>query len=159
MYDYYGVPGVRELCHQIKNGIVPEKVMDEMASWVNEGVLVPIPSHTGIPTYTETLAKGISRRTGLKVYPVLTSNPHEPLYYNRDAELYMTTAWNKAMAIKLVTAKPKKVYLLDNVISTGKTFDTAKECLVNELGIQREIIFPLVYAIERRSYERLHVRT
>ena len=101
--------------------------------------LVPAPQHTGNAEYTLEIAKRIAQANpDCEVLDILKCEPHEPLYNQKkdgnrkpDLELYLDE--------KPSVPENAKIFLVDNVISTGQTFNTANELFDGKL-------IPLAYA-------------
>lgn len=84
--SYYGDPGVRQICHEVKQNEVPDlkqKAIEQIAenlvkrNFVKLGdVLIPAPQHTGDAEYTKEIAELISGKTGAVVADVLKCTPH-----------------------------------------------------------------------------------
>lgn len=151
MLEYY-VDGANVLCHAAKDGSM--EALDIMAKAIatseqipQNAVLVPVPQHTGRAGYTRILAEKISLITGAEVYDVLACKPHDSTYEAKkkgiepDFSFFLTG--------NIPSGRP--VYLVDNVISTGRTFHEARKVL-------GERLIPLVYAVDStRLEERYHV--
>ena len=141
--EYY-TRGVSELCHAVKNGEpdAVRKMARALAAIVPpNAVLVPTPQHCGVAVYTLELCEEIATLTGAAVCDVLRCNPHESLYIARkrgdDASLrfYLTGS-----------LPDSPLFLVDNVISTGKTVEAASKAIGQQ-------IVPLVYAIDSTRYQ------
>lgn len=152
--SYYGDPGVRQICHEVKQNEVPDlkqKAIEQIAenlvkrNFVKLGdVLIPAPQHTGDAEYTKEIAELISGKTGAVVADVLKCTPHFSLYKARkegrstDLRLYLTGK----------IPKGRNYFFIDNVISTGQTFTEANRLLQGKLK-------PLVYAVDETKSEEL----
>lgn len=96
-----------------------------LAVYVRENdVLIPAPNHEGYSVYTLEIAKMIQEMTGCGISDSLQVVPHIPLYSDKSQTL--------KMSLKDKVRQGVNIYLLDNVIATGKTFLSAKE-LIPEL--------------------------
>ena len=151
--SYYHSVKTRDLCHDIKqteNVEAHKKAVKEMADYLasqikslpGKVVLVPAPQHTGNAEYTLEIAKLIAAgNTNCDLLDVLKCEPHDTLYDqkkegNRQPELnfYLKEGFD-------ISSIPSdtKIFFIDNVISSGNTFNTANNLFDGRL-------FPLVYA-------------
>lgn len=107
-----------------------KEIADFLSRQVNEcDIIVPAPNHYGFADYTLDIAEIVSEFTGAKVVDCLKVFPHVPLYENKSQEL----------EFHLCGVVPNgRIFLLDNVIDTGKTFLCAKKLIPS--------IKPLMYA-------------
>lgn len=152
--SYYRDPGVRQICHEVKQNEDPDlkqKAIRQIAedlikrNVVRPGdVLIPAPQHTGNAEYTKEIAEFVSEKTGATVADVLKCTPHFSLYEARkegrsiDLELYLSgkIPWGR------------NYFFIDNVISTGQTFTEANRLLHGKLK-------PLVFAVDETKTEEL----
>lgn len=113
-----------------KDSRLLKEIADFLARQVKEGdTIVPAPNHGGFADYTLDIAKIVSEFTGAKVADCLKVLPHVPLYEDK----------RQSLKFYLCGAVPNgSIFLLDNVIDTGKTFFAAKELIPS--------IKPLMYA-------------
>jgi magnesium chelatase family protein len=151
--SYYHSVKTRDLCHDIKqteNAEAHKKAVKEMADYLasqikslpGKVVLVPAPQHTGNAEYTLEIAKLIAAgNTNCDLLDVLKCEPHDTLYDqkkegNRQPELnfYLKEGFDIASI-----PSDTKIFFIDNVISSGNTFNTANNLFDGRL-------FPLVYA-------------
>lgn len=151
MREYYNNDN-NKLCHAVKDGNLDaikqmaRKIVDSENIPPN-AILIPAPQHTGRASYTLHLADEISALTGAAVCNALACKPHESLYdakyNNHDVKLEFSL---------IKTIPPNKpLYFVDNVISTGKTFATARDVIGDNLH-------PLAYAVDStRLDEKYHV--
>ena len=162
--SYYNSKGTRELCHILKEADKESEVfknaIEQMADYfVNQcifnekSILVPAPQHTGKPEYTWSLAAAISRKTKASIADILYCKPHETLYEQKKngkepvIEFYLQNAKGENDLKNLFDETSmtwwknngNKVYLIDNVISTGYTFNKISKLLPG--------IIPAPYAI------------
>ncbi|MBO4704841.1 MAG: Eco57I restriction-modification methylase domain-containing protein [Spirochaetaceae bacterium] len=152
--SYYNSKGTRELCHAIKeaspNSDEYKKAIEQIADYfVSQGVfnensiLVPAPQHTGKAEYTLDLALVISSKTKSPVADILRCKPHDTLYEQKKngkepvLEFYLENA--NESTIRFWKEGGDKVYLIDNVISTGLTFNKAENLIPG--------IIPAPYAV------------
>lgn len=138
--DYYKDYNVREICKEVKNcnKRCEELIADFLSKNVvvdSNSILIPAPQHYGYADYTFRIAQFISKKTNAKVLNILKCENHESLYSqkinNKKLELRMFLS-------ELFIENNKKIFFIDNVISTGKTFECAKELIKD--------IKPMVYA-------------
>ncbi len=142
-HDYYGEKGIREICHAVKQAenkrLRAEAVhiiADDLASCVRPcDILIPAPNHSGQAEYTFRIAEEIAAKVGCVVFNNIICVPHEPLYNNREQLL----SFSLTMPINHFP-KGCRLFFVDNVISSGKTFLTAKSLLPS--------LLPLVFAVD-----------
>ena len=141
--SYYHTAGVRKTCHDVKqneNQMLIKKIAEDLISRdiVQPGdVLIPAPQHNGNAEYTKDIANMVSEKTGAVVADVLKCVPHSSLYeQKKEGEKPMLTLYLDG---KIPSGK--KLYFIDNVISSGLTFRLANELLHFRLQ-------PLVYAVD-----------
>lgn len=115
---------------KIKDLRLFKEMADFLARQIKEyDIIVPAPNHDGFADYTLCISKIVSEFTGAKVVDCLRVLPHVPLYEDKSQEL----------EFRLCGEVPNgRIFLLDNVIDTGKTFFAAKELIPS--------IKPLMYA-------------
>lgn len=135
---------VRADCHAVKTAAPGDEVFKRCARRIAESIgtnciLVPIPSHTGRATDTLTLAKAIRDALAEKslrapVIDGLECDPHESLCELKHTEGGDTDKVEILMRVTesilyeyLVNNTP--VYLVDNVVDTGKTARAALKAL------------------------------
>ena len=150
--SYYNTPGVRDVCHavkQVSDISARRHAVEIIAAYFIEigvvdedSVLIPIPQHTGRSEYTLEIARAVAKATGAKVADIVRCQPHEPLY-DRKLEGY------DDLGFFLDGDVPErgKLFLVDNVIGTGKTFFSVAALLGRPAA-------PLVYAIDDTRFER-----
>ncbi len=151
MLEYYS-DGANILCHAVKDGDCDAiiQMAQEIVFMENipEGsVLIPAPQHTGRAEYTLILAQEIACLTNSIVFDILRCKPHESQYVLKQKGI------DVSFDFYLSGPKPKgmNVFFVDNVISSGKTFATARKILGKHLR-------PLVYAVDStRLKKRYHV--
>ena len=151
--SYYHSVKTRDLCHDIKqteNAETHRKAVREMADFLGSQIkglpgkfaLVPAPQHTGNAEYTLEIAKLIaSGNINCEVLDVLKCEPHNTLYEQkkegtRKPELNFSL--KDGFDISNIPSDTK-IFFIDNVISSGNTFNTANDLFDGRL-------FPLVYA-------------
>ena len=152
--SYYNSKGTRELCHVIKeadrNSEEYKIAVEKAASYIAEHIhksrhtyLVPAPNHNGKAEYTYDIARIVGLKINAPVFNILECKPHETLYEQKkknlepDVELFLND-YGKSVISNFPEGR-NYIYLIDNCISTGLTFNKAAE-LINGL-------IPAVYAI------------
>ena len=149
MFQEYYQKGVREICHDVKQYDDMERhnraisvivrYMVSLGIVNSSSLLIPSPQHTGKAEYTKEICIGLAKLTGAAVADVLCCRPHRPLYEmkikNEPCQI------DKFMVGKLLPKSYGKIYFVDNVMATGKTFLTAQAILGKSLK-------PLVYAVD-----------
>lgn len=152
--DYYEEPGIKEICHAIKQAEDPyarqialHTVADCLAREVldigSPCFLIPAPQSSGRAEYTKDICMLISGMTGANVLDVVGCVPHEPVYTqkrkgiygeNLRAEFFRTGDVPEAGAL----------FFVDNVIATGETY--TRICRL----LSRKPV-PLVYAVDHKK--------
>ena len=152
--SYYNSKGTRELCHVIKeadrNSEEYKNAIEKAASYIAEHIhksrhtyLVPAPNHNGKAEYTYDIARIVGLKINAPVFNILECKPHETLYEQKKknlepvVELFLND-YGKSVISNFPEGR-NYIYLIDNCISTGLTFNKAAE-LINGL-------IPAVYAI------------
>lgn len=126
--NYYKDFCIRDICHSVKKNDI--EAIKLIADWYiktnildEKSVIIPIPNHNGKAEYTLRICKIISEKTGCKINDILRCVPHISLYEQK-----------KSHSKKLFSGiykieeedKFQKVFLIDNVIASGKTMN---DCL------------------------------
>lgn len=152
--SYYGEPGVREICHAVKQSEDAELkkhairvIADDLISRgivTENDILIPAPQHTGNAEYTREIAERIASVTGARVADILKCIPHISLYEQKETG----TVPELNLYISGAIPKGNSYFFVDNVISTGMTFRTANQLFRMKLK-------PLVYAIDETKYPDL----
>lgn len=136
---------IRYLCHAIKEGDIV--AIDEasliMARYVPSGsILIPIPSHGGRATYTLKLAQFIAKRSKSKVMDILSSPSRERIYNlkrrNVDIQninLNFTSVGDDDGSIASRLSSVRNVILIDNVVSSGITYEQAQREIKRRYGV------------------------
>ena len=147
--SYYEDPGVREICHAIKEGDKGERkaYIDTIAghfsnsNLIQKGdFLIPAPQHHGQAEYTLELSNLVAIKTGAIIADILTCQPHEPLYNLKQKGL------SHILQFQLKDNIPEgNCFLVDNVIATGQTYFQIQNFLQIPLC-------PLVYAIDYSTF-------
>lgn len=125
----------RELCHQVKTSIQATKEaakrMSQGIRFPSDGILIPVPSHTGHATYTTLLCKEISALTGLPFRDALSCNEHDSLYQLKKSNSPLPHP--KSLNFHLKAEIPQKLtpILVDNVIASGTTMTAALLAIPN----------------------------
>ena len=152
--SYYGKPGVREICHAVKQNedaelkeyavkVIADDLIGRGIVTEND-ILIPAPQHTGNAEYTREIAERIASVTGARVADILKCIPHISLYEQK--ETGAVPELNLYIAGTL--PKGKSYFFVDNVISTGTTFRTANQLFCMKLK-------PLVYAVDETKHPDL----
>lgn len=161
--NYYYSENTKQLCHDVKelgslnygkyNPLDYANTLNKMADYIHSqhiidknSIIVPAPQHTGKAEYTLDLAEALYNRIDCLIADILKAKPHDTLYEQKkngketDLELYLDKEKDFALrAVQRACEEGKKVYFLDNVISTGKTFNEASKLIPG--------IIPCSYAI------------
>lgn len=165
IYSYIHDGYAAKICHAVKEG--NQEAVKTMASFlaknVNEPcVLVPVPQHTGKAEYTLELAEEVRRIVRAKkhieveIADVLSSTPHETLYDQKkklekqeltEEEISNLDCGDLKVNPDFKTENGKKYLALDNVYSTGKTFEETEKLVP---GIK-----PLVFAVGHEGKEKI----
>lgn len=121
----------RSECHKVKVGNKDsiEMTAHLLSKYICENdVLVPMPSHYGYATYTKDIATIISQLRGCPVEDCLKCVPHNTLYQTKkngqDLSLEMFSLY----------VPSGNLILIDNVIDTGLTMDSAISAMGVECG-------------------------
>lgn len=109
----------RELALGLKagNSEAIDKTAHILAGLIPQGSLIaPMPSHYGRATYMLSVARKMEEM-GYRTTDIFTSNTHESLYKAKKR------GKNADIQVKIQTIEKikEKIYMIDNVISTGKT--------------------------------------
>ena len=144
--SYYNSENAREICHALKqtddllkkeNAI--ETVVDHFVKqniFKSGDILVPIPQHTGNAEYTLSIANKIAEKTNTEVYDILKCKPHDTMYDQKKEE-------KESLEVEMFTTgtipEGRRVFFIDNVISTGTTYNEAIKHIPN--------MIPLAYAL------------
>lgn len=112
----------RELCHGVKCGnalAINNAVKLLLEITPSNATLVPIPSHFGTATYTLEIANKIAMIKGCSVYPCIVSPERGRMY---DAKKL-----GKSINLNFVLKNTPSgnIFLFDNCIDTGATYDAA----------------------------------
>ena len=136
---------IRYLCHAVKEGDIV--AIDEasliMAKYVPSGsILIPIPSHGGKATYTLKLAQFIAKRSKSKVMDILSSPSRERMYNLKmrnvdiqNVNLNFTSADDDDGSIANRLSSVRNVILIDNVVSSGVTYEQAQKEIKRMYGV------------------------
>ena len=164
VYSYIHDGYAAKICYAVKEG--NQEAVKTMASFlaknVNEPcVLVPVPQHTGNAEYTLELAEEVRRivraekHIEVEIADVLSSTPHETLYDQKkklekqeftEEEISNLDCGDLKVNLDFKTENGKKYLALDNVYSTGKTFEETEKLVP---GIK-----PLVFAVGHEGKEK-----
>lgn len=153
---------IRFLCHLIKDGDMD--AIDEasviLSKYVPPGsVLIPVPSHNGYATYTLTLANFIAKRSKSKVMDILSSPPRERMYnlkFNKgdveNIDLQFSADSSNKEQIARILKGARNVILIDNVVSSGITYEQAQKALKKMYGVDAWMLS--LGAVTRTPYDR-----
>lgn len=139
----------RIICHLIKernkNAIIKAaKYIAKLNIIGKDSILVPAPQHTGKPIYTKEIADIVAYFTGATVLDVVKCIPHETLYQQKlKGNINVPKFYLNG---NIEVNKDKDVFLIDNVISTGTTFNNINKLFKNT-------IIPLPYTVDYRTLE------
>lgn len=151
---YYKDPGVRQICHEVKQTSDPglqERAVRKIAqdligrNVVRQGdILIPAPQHTGNAEYTKRIAEIVAKATGAVTAYILKCVPHFSWF---DAK---TDGKSVQLGLYLSGTIPagRHFYFIDNVISTGRTYTEANRLFKGNLC-------PLVYAVDETKEREL----
>lgn len=160
VYEYQHDGWAARICHAVKEGSreAKEAMADFLAKQIKEPtVLLPAPQHTGEAEYTLEIAEMIQKRLGpnmVSVCNTLVCDPHETMY---DQKRSLATGSANPLSAEQISSLDAgnmrwregaaqifgkyihwKHCLLDNVISTGRTFEEVRKLVPD--------IEPLVFA-------------
>jgi predicted amidophosphoribosyltransferase len=153
---------IRYLCHAIKEGDIV--AIDEasliMAKYVPSGsILIPIPSHGGKATYTLKSAQFIAKRSKSKVMDILSSPSRERIYNLKmrnvdiqNVNLNFTSAADYDGSIASRLSSVRNVILIDNVVSSGVTYEQAQKEIKRRYGVDAWMLS--LGAIENSPFDR-----
>lgn len=152
--SYYGDPGVRQTCHDVKqtsNTELQDQAIQTIAraligrNVVGPGdILIPAPQHTGNAEYTKRIAEIVSRETGAVTAGILRCIPHFSWFEAKKAGKHVHLELYLSGTIPM----GRRCYFIDNVISTGRTFTEANRLFKGNLR-------PLVYAVDETKEREL----
>lgn len=132
---------IRRLAHLVKQGDTAalREASALLSSYVPEGsILVPVPSHSGVSTYTKVLADLIARRSASTVLDILSSDARPMLYRSKseggDPETLPPFKVSGDVGDRLRGASD--VILVDNVVDSGVTFQRAHDALKRRYGVE-----------------------
>lgn len=165
--DYYRKEGVRQTCHAVKGDYgtrQQEEAIKTIARYFIEqkivkpgDYIIPAPQHTGRAEYTLKIAKIVANETGAIVLDILRRTPEPSLYDQKLSDKENVGGINTKSAPNMFLAANEgqgenipadgRLFFLDNVYATGKTFQTAKDLIGYRL-------MPLIYAKDKGMTER-----
>lgn len=151
--DYYSTPGVRKICHDIKqlgDLSLKNEAVHSIADYFirnfspnKKCYLVPAPQHSGDAEYTKDICKVVSFKTEAEILDIVKCKPHKPLYEQKyegktslDADFYLSGN----------IPEEGRFLFVDNVISSGETFKRIDELFLGKLE-------PMVYAVDFNRLE------
>ena len=137
---------IRALAHKVKEG--NKNAILKAASLLHKyvqpnSILIPIPSHTGISTYTKELADIIAQKSNSTVLDILRSGQRDMLYNRKmnganvndiNLGIYCVGDVNGLISKKL--HKTRNVILIDNVVDSGITYKQAHDALLREYNVE-----------------------
>ncbi len=147
---------VRDDCHTLKTGITSRNpTMVRCAGRITQRldfqnciiILVPVPSHHGPAIDTQQLATAIAEEINRKgaafaiVGDILTCEPHESLCEAKRSgkapeTIPITVNVKNTRTSALISAAPHiPVYLVDNVVDTGRTARACMDALPTAAGV------------------------
>ena len=148
---------VRRLCHALKEYnrravIVSADLFSKIIT--KNDVVVPMPSHFGYSTYMLSVAEMLQKKIGCKCMDILSSDAHETWYdtklkQGRNAELGYSFKVNNSNKIT------GKIYIIDNVYSTGRTMETAISKL-REMYPNNQVDGIVIGYVDSETVKRLH---
>ncbi len=133
--DYYQTKGARDLCHGIKEGdeaattAIAKRMVVCVSILPPNGILIPIPSHTGCATATLSLVERLSKLSGLPVANIIKGRNREPLYSVKLKS--QTVPPNFFGFYSTATITNKIPILIDTVYDTGQTARSAAKLFKN----------------------------
>lgn len=152
---------IRNLCHLVKEGNIV--AIDEasliMAKYVPSGsILIPIPSHGGKATYTLKLAQFIAKRSRSRVMDILSSPARERMYNIKkrkgdvdNINLNFSGVSDDDGSIAKRLSSVRNVILIDNVVSSGVTYEQAQRVIKERYGVDAWMLS--LGAIENSPYD------
>ena len=153
---------IRYLCHLVKEGDI--EAIDEasliLAKYVPAGsILIPVPSHGGVATYTLKLAQFIAKRSKSKVMDILSSPARERMYNLKmqkadvkNVNLNFSAASDVDGQIAQKLAGARNVILIDNVVSSGITYEQVQKAIKDKYGVDAWMLS--LGAVENSPYDR-----
>lgn len=153
---------IRYLCHLVKEGDI--EAIDEasliLAKYVPaNSILIPVPSHNGVATYTLKLAQFIAKRSKSKVMDILSSPARERMYNLKmnkanvkDINLNFSVASDVDGQIAKTLASVRNVILIDNVVASGVTYEQAQKAIKDKYGIDAWMLS--LGAVEDSPFDR-----
>lgn len=137
--DYY--TSLRELCHGVKDGnarAIREAAQLLLGIVPDCSTLIPLPSHYGVPTYMLDLANLVASKKNCRVDPCIKSCERKKLY---DLKMRGQSAY---LDFRLTHKPTGNLFLIDNCVDTGTTYEAAKR-LLGEIPI-------ITIAINKNNY-------
>lgn len=114
--------GRNSIAHGMKNGNPKSiaRAASEMARFVSpDTILIPMPGHTGVATYTKNLAEQIAELSGAKVCDIMRGSTRETFYDIKKNGGHVEKGY---LGLYLTEELPDgNIMIIDNCISTGTT--------------------------------------
>ena len=118
---------LQDLCHCLKNGDYQaiETSAYLLSKYISkDDVVITMPSHFGHATYMLQIANLLHDKCGCKVMGILSSPYHEP-WCDTKMKNGINAAMNYEFSVSNQDSTPNKIYIIDNVYSSGKTMNNA----------------------------------
>ena len=145
LFEYYGTPGARKLCHLAKKGdagAINMMARHMAASLPDDIYVIPVPNASGTAEYTLRLAKEISRANPtIRVMDVMRGKSRMPQYVAKKKGIDIDFGFRKKIAR---TKVPDNAYLIANVVATGRTMMKLREAIGKNLPV-------LAFAVDRTA--------
>lgn len=119
--SYYSTPGARLLAHQLKQGghWAAKAMAEDMVKLLPEnGILIPIPSRSGIASSSLSIANHLACLTGLPVRDVIEGHSRESIYTLKKQR---TVVRSDYFGYRLRSYVAGNIVLIDGVCATGVT--------------------------------------
>lgn len=129
---YYADTGTQDISHGLKNGdkaAITQASKEMVAKIPDDAILIPMPSSCGYATYTKDICEEMKKQNpSLSVMDVLKCNEREKLFELKKLGYEANSAYFN-FHLSGSIPKGKKVFFVDNVLSTGSTYVHAKEAV------------------------------
>lgn len=136
--DYYKTPGLRNLCHEVKEGnneaiLKSAKLLSNLIE--PNSVLIPIPSHSGFATVTKELCDNIARFTHCQVLDIVRGNRLNKTMYKTKLEGGIYTEKDLGYNLLKNINNFNNIYIVDNVVDTGTTSNAVNKLFNNKAKV------------------------